>query len=404
MELKLPQEETIAPRYLHTKSDFVQAHYHAMHIADKEAPIRGTANPANPWGDMADSINRKQDAMRAIYDREMLKYLEEHDWNLEYYCNPGYGESSITLEDFKDEKGRNIVTKVPFNYFAAPVKPGKGFLVRDAKPVYYNKTKIPDPVPEEYLLAEAKYKDLARPLPEVKVPSVSWYYDGKRSPLVPLLLTILPVIFVWNMRYGSVDGVAIQQSLQAAMQQNPLMQALCFIPEWIMGVLNAFIEFVGSDGSVDSEILGGIIIYAVLGVFACIGIFFALALGISNKSNRIRNRKQWRALRKEAKAAKAENREIRAQNVQRQKDAEAYRNSSEYKYALQLLQKAKADAEKRRQLAEQWHRAWYKVVCSNWDQVSKPLEPIKTHQISDEEFQKKLDEMKDLLDRLAPYD
>lgn len=403
MELKLPQEDTIARRYMHTKSDFVHAHYSAMHKAVTTASIHGMANPSNPWGNMAASINEQQNTMRAIYDREMLNYLEEHDWNMEYYCDPGHGNSSISLDDLRDADGRRIITKVPFNYFAAPVRPGNNFLVRDKKPVYYNKTSIPDPKPAEYVIAEEKYQELATPLPEVKVDPVPWYYNGRRSPIIPLLLTIPLVLFVWNMRYGSIDGVVIQQTLQASMQQSTLMQALCFIPEWIMSVLNAFVGFVGSDGSVDSEILGGIVIYAVLGVITCIGVFLAIAYGISNKSNTIRNRKQWRALRKEFKAAKAKNREIRRQNVQRKKDAEAFRKSPEYKAAVRVLENAKAETEKRRQLAEQWHRAWYKAVCKNWDKLEDPIDPIKTHEATEEETQAALQEAKDLLIKLGRY-
>lgn len=392
MELKLPQEESIAPRHLHLKNAFVAKHYNAMFTASEEVKLSGKVNGRHPWPDIAIAINKNHDNRRAVYDREMLRYLEEHNWNLEYYCDPNYYAISAKVEDMKDENGRQRLIRVPFNYFAAPVKVGGSSLVRDSKPVYHNHTNIPFCEPDDYSFANRKYTQMAAPLPEVKVTPVSWYYDGRRSPLVPLLLTIPLVIFVWNMRYGSVDGVAIQQSLQAAMQQSALMKALCFIPEWIMGVLNAFIEFVGSDGSVDSEILGGIIIYAVLGFIACAGIFLALAFGIGRSKNPIRNRKQWRALKKQAKAEKAENREIRAKNAQRLKDAEAYRKSPEYQSALQSLARAKAETEHRRELAEQWHRAWYKAACANWDNQKDSLQPHLTYEITEEEFRQEFED------------
>ena len=96
---------------------------------------------------------------------------------------------------------------------------------------------------------------------------------------------------------------------------------------------------------------------------------------INNRNSRISSRKEWRALKKQAKEAKQKNKEIRAQNIQRKKDAEAYKKSAEYLAAVKAFEDVKSENKRKRELSEQWHRAWFEACKKQWRTMDFLVQP-----------------------------
>jgi len=378
MELKLPAEEDLVVATDESEGAFIQAYIQATDLAEEETDKDIRYRPTHMWEDFADYVNRREAAIRESFDRKMLAYLEANDWNMDCYPAVRGGASTIfSSKEINEKYGMGMQCCAPYFYFAGPVRPKKDDgLARDNKPVYYNTTQIRDEEPPVYRQARCTYEEMKRALPEVKVPSVSRMYDGRR-PLLPFILAlpVLLCVFVWRMRFGAVDGHAIQASLQGAAQQGGLMGKLSSALEWCMGVLNGFVDWTYVQNAPDLEIVGPIIMYICLGLVAGGSLLLAIWAVINNRNSRIKNRKEWRGLKKQAKEAKQKNKEIRAQNIQRKKDAAVYKQSAEYLAAVKAFDAVKAENKRKRELSEQWHRAWFEACEKQWRTLDFMVQP-----------------------------
>ena len=378
MELKLPVEECLIVATDESEGAFIQAYVRATDRAEAETEKDISYRPARMWEDFADYVNCREAAIRESFDREMLAYMEANDWNMECYpAVRGGASTTFSSKEINAKYGINMQCCVPYFYFAGPVYPKRDEgLARDSKPVYYNTTKIPDVEPSVYRQAQYTYEEMKRPRPEVEVPAVSRIYDGRR-PLLPFILglPLLLCVFVWGMRFGKVDGHAIQASLQSAAQQGGLLGNVSSALEWCMGVLNGFVDWTYVQDTPGLEILGPIIMYICLGLVAGASLLLVSAAVINNRNSRISSRKEWRALKKQAKEAKQKNKEIRAQNIQRKKDAEAYKKSAEYLAAVKAFDDVKAENKRKRELSEQWHRAWFEACKKQWRTMDFLVKP-----------------------------
>ena len=313
---------------------------------------RELAETARPAAERAlDHIEWINKTVRKEFDEQMIAYLEENGYDTPTYPIPSAsaleGRYTVLTHrrvrsvmespviEWEEEKGckRDCVTyHMPFHYFAPDWK-----LVND-RTMLNTKTagmqfRCPQiPIPTDDLRKRCpekpKMPDRYQPKPQIQVREAPEY---KRSVLGALgdvfgWVLLFFTIFLTLFRFGLADGTAWQASLAAAMEKGFLLKVLCFIPHFLVDILNKVATFT------KFEFLGflGMALGNPFMMFVVFMSFCGSIILILRDRGRFSKRLEWKRLKRQEWADRQKFNQIEAYNKNMEYKRKAYPNSGEY--------------------------------------------------------------------------